>query len=141
MKELPPVFEWPSAKLVGAEIVGFDEATSTVELAFNLPPEFAAMRGTAQGGLLAGPIDEAFGAAVFLATKGKLQLSLDITLSFLRTVPMGKIIVKARAVKAGRRVSFLEGELFDKDGKLCVRSTATSMTTEWPGSTPIEGDG
>lgn len=126
---------------MGAQVVGYDEDTQTVEMAFTLPPEFAAMRGSAQGGLLAGPIDEAFGAAMYMATGGKLQLSLDLTMSFLRPVPMERITVKARAVKSGRRVAFLEAELFDHESKLCVRATATSMVTDWPGQSKVEGDG
>lgn len=138
---LPPVLEWPSAKHLGATILGYDEDTHTVEMAFMPPPDFATMRGKVQGGLLAGPLDEAFGAAVFLATGGKLQLTLDINLSLLRPVAMERITVKARAVKAGRRISFLEGELFDHEGNLCARATATSMTTEWPGQEKVQGDG
>ena len=132
MTEFPSALQWPSAKMMGAEFVSYDEDSMTVELAFTLPPEFAAMRGTAQGGLLAGPIDEAFGAALYLATGGKLQLTLDLNLSLLRPVPMERITVKARAVKPGRRVVFLEAELFDFEERLCARATATSMVGEWP---------
>jgi uncharacterized protein (TIGR00369 family) len=132
MTDLPPMRQWPSARLMQAEFVGFDQDTLTVEMAFTPPPEFASMRGHVQGGLLAGPMDEAMGAAVFLATQGKLQLSLDINIAFLRPVPLERLTVKARAVKAGRRVSFVEAELFDVQGRLCSRATATSMTTDWP---------
>ncbi len=132
MTEMPPMLQWPSAKLMGAEFVSFDHDALTAEMAFTPPAEFANMRGHVQGGLLAGPMDEAMGAAVFLATQGKLQLTLDINLSLLRPVAQGRITVKARAVKAGRRVSFVEAELFDTEGKLCARATGTVMTTEWP---------
>ena len=132
MSDMPPMLQWPSAKLMGAQFVGFDPDTLTVEMAFLPPAGFANMRGHVQGGLLAGPMDEAMGAAVFLATQGKLQLSLDITISFLRPAPIERLTVKARAVKAGRRVSFVEAELFDAQGRLCSRATATSMTTDWP---------
>mgnify|MGYP000321378654 CR=1 FL=1 len=139
--ELPPVLQWPSARHLGATILGYDEETHTVEMAFTPPPEFATMRGQVQGGLLAGPLDEAFGAAVFLASGGKLQLTLDINLSLLRPVSMNPITVKARAVKSGKCITFVEGELFDHEGKLCARATATSMTTDWPGQSKVEGDG
>ncbi len=138
MTELPSELQWPSAKMMGAEFVGYDEDTLTVEMAFTPPPQFAMMRGQVQGGLLAGPIDEAFGAALYMATGGKLQLTLDLNLSLLRPVAMERITVKARAVKAGRRICFLEAELFDHQGRLCARATATSMVTEWPAS---DGDG
>ena len=133
MTEQPPVLQWPSAKLMGAEFVAFDEDNLSVEMAFTPPASFANMRGTVQGGLLAGFLDEAMGAAVYLGTGGKLQLTLDINLSLLRPVPMEKITVKARSVKAGRRVAFVDAELFDNEGKLCARSTATTMATVWPG--------
>ena len=136
MTDLPPMLQWPSARLMGAQFVAFDQDTLTAEMAFTPPPEFANMRGQVQGGLLAGPMDEAMGAAVFLATQGKLQLTLDINLSLLRPVPLGRITVKARAVKTGSRVTFIESELFDNGGNLCARATATSMTTDWPGVKP-----
>ncbi len=132
----PPtsILQWPSAKLMGAEFIGVDEESMTVEMAFTPPAEFANMRGSVQGGLLAGPMDEAMGAAVYMATQGKLQLTLDINLSLLRPVPMERITVKARAVKAGRRVTFVESELFDASDKLCARATATTIPTDWPGA-------
>ncbi len=141
MKNLPTEPHWASAKLMGAQFVGYDAETDTAEMAFDLPESFANMRGTVQGGLLAAPLDEAMGAAVFLSSGGKLQLSLDINLSLLRPVPLGRVTVTARAVKAGRRVTFVEGDLFDAEGKHCARATATSMTTEWPGQGKVEGDG
>ncbi|WP_340587011.1 PaaI family thioesterase [Erythrobacter alti] len=132
----PPnnILQWPSAKLMGAEFVSHDEADGTVEMAFIPPEGFANMRGCVQGGLLAGPMDEAMGAAVFVATNGGLQLTLDINLSLLRPVPMERMTVKARAVKTGRRVTYVESELFDVNGKLCARATATTMMTGWPGA-------
>ena len=138
--DAPSILQWPSAKLMGAEFVSLDEESMTVEMAFMPPAGFANMRGSVQGGLLAGPMDEAMGAAVYVATQGKLQLTLDINLSLLRPVPMERITVKARAVKAGKRVTFVESELFDHNGKLCARATATTIPTEWPGAKP-EGDG
>lgn len=134
MTDIDTLPTWPSAELLGTEYLGYDTESGTVEMAFTPPPGFATMRGQVQGGLLAGPIDEAFGAAVYLATAGKLQLTLDINLSLLRPVALKRFTVKARAVKAGRRISFLEGELFDHEGKLCARATATSMVTDWPGA-------
>ena len=136
MTETSPILQWPSAKLMGATFVSMDEATHTIEMAFTPPAGFANMRGNVQGGLLAGFMDEAMGAAVYLGTGGKLQLSLDINLSLLRPVPMEPLSVKARPVKAGRRISFIEAELFDVNGKLCARATATAMATEWPGAKP-----
>lgn len=135
MTDVPTnMLQWPSAKLMGAEFVALDEATQTVEMAFMPPPEFANVRGTVQGGLIAGFLDEVMGAAVFVAHGGALQLTLDINLSLLRPVPFERLTAKARVVKPGRRVTFVESELFDASGKLCARATATTMGTSWPGA-------
>ena len=141
MNNLPIELHWPSARMMGAQFVSFDEGTHTVKMGFDLPQSFANMRGGVQGGLLAGPLDEAMGAAVFLSSGGKLQLSLDINLSLLRPVALGRVMVTAKAVKAGRRVTFVDGELYDADNKLCARATATAMITEWPDAAKVEGDG
>lgn len=141
MNDLPTTPNWPSAQLMGAEFIGYDAARHVAEMAFTLPPGFANMRGHVQGGLLAGPLDEAMGAAVYLASGGKLQLTLDINLSLLRPVALGRITVKARAIKSGKRITFVEAELFDHKNDLCARATATSMTTDWPGQAKAQGDG
>ncbi|KLE33908.1 PaaI family thioesterase [Aurantiacibacter luteus] len=133
MTDQPLTPFWPSAKTLGARFVGMDEATKTMEMAFDPPEGFANMRGHVQGGLLAGFMDEAMGAAVYLGTGGRLQLTLDINLSLLAPVALAPVTVKARPVKSGRRITFVEAELFDHEGQLCARATGTAMATEWPG--------
>ena len=140
MDNLPTEPHWPSARTMGAKFVGYDAESHTARMAFDLPESFANMRGTVQGGLLAGPLDEAMGAAVFLGTGGKLQLSLDINLSLLAPVALAPVTVKARSVKSGRRITFVEAELFDHSGKLCARATATTMMTQWPGAEKVGAD-
>ena len=49
-----------------------------------------------------------------------------------RVVALERLTVKARAVKSGSRVTFVESELFDHHGELCARATATTVTTDWP---------
>lgn len=128
------ILQWPSVRLMGGRFVGMDAGAGTVEMAFTAPPTFANMRGTLQGGLAAGFLDEVMGAAVYFASKGRLQLTLDINLSLLRPIPLGELTAKARVVRSGTRVAFVESELFAPDGTLCARATATTMVTDWPGA-------
>ena len=123
---------WPTGRLLASRFVSWDAGSRTVAMAFIAPPEFANMRGSVQGGLVGGFLDEAMGAALYLGTNGKLQITLDMTISFVRPVPLGPLTATARVVKAGAKVVFLEGELFGDDGKLCARATATSLPAEWP---------
>ena len=75
-----------------------------------------------------------------LACNQALPLNLDMNLSFVRMVPLERITAKGRVVKAGRKVAFLEGELFDGEGRLLARATSTAIPTPMPGASPANGD-
>ena len=124
----------PSAELMGSEFVSFDAETSELTTRFTPPPSFASPRGAVQGGLIAGFLDEVMGGALLASSEGeRLPLNLDMNLSFVCMVPIGPIIAKGRVVKSGRRVVFLEGELYDEaDGKLLARARSTALPTDLP---------
>ena len=125
---------WPHAQLMGAEFVSFDKDSATITMKFCAPESFITPRGSVQGGLVAGFLDEAMGWAYTHATDGTHSpLMLDVTFSLLRPVPQGPLMAKGRVVKSGRRVLFLEAELFLEDGTMLARSTSTAIPTENPG--------
>lgn len=127
---------WPSAQLMGARFVSWDEDAGLVEFAYCAPEEFANMRGNVQGGLVAGFLDEVMGAAMYMASGGEhLQLTLNMNLSLLRPVPLGELVARGRVAKAGSRIAFVESELFDPQGNLLARASATSIPAQWPGKT------
>lgn len=125
------------AELMGAKFVSFDKETQTITMNFRAPEVFITPRGSVQGGLVAGFLDEAMGWAYTCARDGTHSpLMLEVTFSLLKPVPQGPLVAKGRVVKAGRRVLFLEAELFLEDGKtLLARSTSTAIPTENPGLT------
>ena len=124
----------PSAVLMGSEFVSFDEEAGELTTRYIPPPEFASPRGAVQGGLIAGFLDEVMGGALLATTDGqRLPLNLDMNLSFMRMVPIAPIIAKGRVVRAGNRVAFLEGELYDEEGKLLARARSTALPTPVPG--------
>lgn len=121
----------PSSKLMQSRPISFEGETSTME--FIAPDSFKSPRGVVQGGLIGGFMDEVMGSAVMAASGGKLlPLNLDMNMSYLKPVPVGKLIGKGRVVKMGRKVVFIEGELYDEAGNLLVKSTSTAMLTEIP---------
>ena len=127
---------WPHAELMGAEFVSFDKDTDTITMKFCAPECFITPRGSVQGGLVAGFLDEAMGWAYTHATGGTHSpLMLDLNISLLKPVPQGAFLAKGRVVRAGRRVLFLEAELLLEDGTILARSTSTAIPTENPGLT------
>ena len=127
----------PSAELMGSEFVSFDPDKGELITRYHPPASFASPRGAVQGGLIAGFLDEVMGGALLAVTTHRgdgtrLPLNLDMNLSFMRMVPLAPIIAKGRVVRAGKRVVFLEGELYDEDGKLLARARSTAIPTEVP---------
>ena len=123
-EHLPP----PKASvLLGWTLRSADPATGDVEIGFEAKPEFANPRGFIQGGILAAMLDDTMGPAVFVRTRGELfPVTIDLHAQYLRPVTAGPVTAKARVVQLGKTVAFTEGELFDADGQLAVRATASA---------------
>jgi len=125
----------PHSALLGSQFVSYDDATQTVTMRFTVKREMCTWRGGVQGGLIAGYLDDVMGYAFVAATGGELApLNLDISMTMIRLIPEGAtILAKGRVVKAGRKVVFLEGELYTEDGeKLYARATSTALPTPRP---------
>ena len=131
----PHNHEAAHADLMGVEFDHFDAEREEITLRFAAPDSFITPRGSVQGGLVAGFLDEVMGWAHVWATEQReAPLNLDITMTLLRPVMAGPLIGKGRVIRRGRRVIFLEGELFDEAGNLLARSTSTAIPTPRPGS-------
>ena len=121
------------ADLMGVKFDSFDKEREEITLRFTAPDAFITPRGSVQGGLVAGFLDEVMGWAHVWATDHvEAPLNLEITMSLLKPVPAGPLVGKGRVIKRGRRVIYLEGELFGEDGTLLARSTSTAIPTPRP---------
>jgi len=126
----------PHTSLLGSEFAEYDEATQSATMRFTVKREMTTWRGGVQGGLVAGYLDEVMGYAYVAATGGEMApLNLEISMSLIRLIPEGPLIGKGRVVKSGRKVIFLEGELYSEEGKLMTRATSTALPTPRPSST------
>ena len=121
------------ADLMGVEFDSFDAEREEITLRFNAPASFITPRGSVQGGLVAGFLDEVMGwAHVWATDHAEAPLNLEINMTLLRPVMAGPLVGKGRVIRRGRRVIFLEAELFDTDGNLLARSTSTAIPTPRP---------
>ncbi|WP_345725596.1 PaaI family thioesterase [Qipengyuania proteolytica] len=121
------------AELMGVQFDSFDAEREEITLRFHAPDSFITPRGSVQGGLVAGFLDEVMGWAHVWATEQReAPLNLEISMSLLKPVLAGPLIGKGRVVRRGRKVIFLEGQLFDEAGNLLARSTSTAIPTPRP---------
>jgi len=121
------------AKLMGVEFDNWDREREEITLRFHAPDSFITPRGSVQGGLVAGFLDEVMGwAHVWATDQAEAPLNLEISMSLLKPVPAGPLVGKGRVVRRGRKVIFLESELFDAAGTLLARATSTAIPTPRP---------
>lgn len=120
----------PASKLLGWELVSEDSEKGEIEIAFHPGPETLNPNGVVQGGFVAAMLDDTMGPALVILTKGKVMASsIDLNVSFLKPAFPGRLICKGRVLSLGRRIAFLEAELFDIEGKLLARATSSAVPT------------
>jgi uncharacterized protein (TIGR00369 family) len=121
----------PSAVMMGWRLIALDAAAGEMEVGFEGKPEFRNPAGYVQGGIISAMMDDAMGPLLVAHTQGrKYPSTIDLHTHFLRPVPVGPVTVKARVVRLGRQIAFLEAELYERSGKLAARSRASAALIE-----------
>ena len=77
--------------------------------------------------LFDGHVDEAMSTCVIIASNITMTApTLELKTSFMRPLFPGRAEVVAKIIKFGKSTAFMEGELFDPDGKLVAKASATA---------------
>lgn len=122
-KSPPP----PSARLLGWQHRGFDIETGVLSVSFEAREAFLNPAGTVQGGILAAMLDETLGPIASAVSGGALfAQTLEMKVSYLRPGRVGTIFGEGHIARQGREIIFLEGRLFDAQGKTIATATATA---------------
>lgn len=116
--------------LLGFEIISVNGAAMTVEVAFEGREEFTNPMGQIQGGFLCAMLDDCMSVAGVVASNFTCVMpTLEMKTSFLRPASPGRLRGIGRVAKWGRTIAFTEGELYDEQGRLLAKATATAMPT------------
>ncbi len=116
----------PCTETVGMRLTHVDQANMTARYAFEARPEFANPTGAIQGGFIAAMMDEAMSATAIIASNVTMNApTLEMKISFLRPLFIGQATAEARILKWGRSTCFIEAELFDPQGQLVAKASAT----------------
>ena len=118
-------------------VVGWDQQARTLTAGFTVRREYCHTNGTiAQGGFVTAWLDAAMAQAVRHDTDQQSgMVSLEIKVSFLERVGPGEGRVHGRVVRRGKRVVFMEGDLYNAQGRLAAQATSTGMLV----STEVKG--
>jgi len=116
----------PCSETLGMRLVHVDQAGMTIEMEFSAAPAFANPTGAIQGGFIAAMLDEAMSTCAIIASNVTMNApTLEMKISFLKPLFVGTARARARILKWGRSICFIEAELLDADGGLVAKATAT----------------
>ena len=119
----------PTAVLLGEEVLALDSAAGTVRMRFMPKTDCHNSRGDIQGGMIVAMLDDAsYYAACAKAGRRITMPSIEMKTSFMAPARGGvSLYAEGRCLKLGRRVAFLEADLFDEAGKLLARLSTTGV--------------
>jgi uncharacterized protein (TIGR00369 family) len=123
----------PIAMLLGADPLACDPVAGRITIAFEAKAEFCNLLGTVQGGMLAAMLDMVMSFSVLCTVgPGHVVPTIDMNTHFLTPARPGRIVGEGAVVKKGRSISFMEGRLRDRDGRLLTTATASGQLMKWP---------
>ncbi len=116
----------PCTETVGMRLVHVDQKQLTACYTFEAKRDFANPTGAIQGGFIAAMLDEAMSATAIIASNVTMNApTLEMKVSFLRPLFVGSATAEARILKWGKSTCFIEADLFDPNGNLVARASAT----------------
>jgi uncharacterized protein (TIGR00369 family) len=121
------------SQTLGFRMVSVNQATKTVEVAFDARAELLANpMKQIQGGYLCAMLDECMSVACMVASgMTAVAPTLEMKTSFLRPAMPGPLKGIGRVIRWGRNVAFTEGELYDGEGRLLAKATGTAVPTPY----------
>ena len=120
----------PGSETLGFRIIRVSQADMLVEALFTARKEFCNPMRQIQGGFLCAMLDDTMSVAGLVASGMTCVMpTLEMKTSFLRPAKPGTLRCVAWVLKWGKSIAFTEGELYDADGKLLAKATATAKPT------------
>ncbi len=114
----------PFFSLMEIELGGFSGGQA--ELFMPVRPDMHNGVGWLQGGLYTALCDEAMALALFtVLDEGAVIATISESTAFLQGVRDGRISARARVIKKGKSVAFLEGEVVSGEGDVLARCQAS----------------
>jgi uncharacterized protein (TIGR00369 family) len=128
---------------LGFEIASLSQSEMRVEALFDALESFTNPMGQIQGGYLCAMLDDVMSLAGVVASgMTHVMPTLEMKTSFLRpALPGRKLRAVGRVVKWGKTIAFTEGELFDEQGSLLAKASATAIPTPLARFRPQSDDG
>lgn len=117
----------PCAETLGWKLVEADPESGMVRVSMEGKPGFCNPAGNIQGGFVAAMLDDTLGPTVLVKSGGTHYCAtIDLNVSYLAPARPGIFTGVGRIVQMGKTIAFLEGELFDAEGRCVARAVASA---------------
>jgi uncharacterized protein (TIGR00369 family) len=127
-------FTIPANDAFGFKVRPDDDPKQGVSVSWRVGKEYCNSAGNLQGGILAAFADSALGAACAAHLPEDVYPAMaEMKISFLRPARSGTTIhAKARVLKPGKRLLFVEAEITDDTGNVLAKVTGTEIPAPAP---------
>ncbi len=116
----------PATKTLGMRIVRLEEGRAFLEM--DVSEKMHNLSGTMHGGIMGDIADAAMGIALATTLEpGEDFTTIEFKISFLRPHVTGVLKAEGVLARRGRRVSFTEATMTNKDGKVIAKATGTCL--------------
>mgnify|MGYP002630546163 FL=1 len=117
----------PTSAHLGLDLLAVDKDNGIVEMAFNASDQLCNKWGGIQGGNVAAMLDDAMAFAIGLNLDwGQISPTLEIKVSMLSPARPGRLLSVGHVIRRGKSVGFIEGELYDAEGRLLATGSSTA---------------
>jgi uncharacterized protein (TIGR00369 family) len=113
----------PFLKMLGIKVEKIE--SGSCRLSLNFRKELTRFGDVLNGGVTATLADAAGGCAALSYNIGKNEVTVDLEISYLRTISNGPIIAESSIIKGGEKLAFTLTNIYDGNGTLCAIAKGT----------------
>ena len=129
----------PTAAILWQEILEIDSAAGRVKMKFQPIDACRNPMGNVQGGIVVAMLDDAAAFAAIIKSGKRIGIpTIELKTSFFAPAKAGvPLYAEGRCLKLGKRIAFMEADLFDEEGTLLARLTTSAIPIELDGPSKL----
>ena len=129
----------PTAAILGQQILEIDSAAGRVKMKFQPIDACRNPMGNVQGGIVVAMLDDAAAFAAIIKSGKRIGIpTIELKTSFFAPAKAGvPLYAEGRCLKLGKRIAFMEADLFDEEGTLLARLTTSAIPIELDGPSKL----
>ncbi|WP_164155622.1 PaaI family thioesterase [Sandarakinorhabdus rubra] len=129
----------PTAAILGQEILEIDSEAGRVKMKFQPIDACRNPMGNIQGGIVVAMLDDAAAFAAIVKSGKRIGIpTIELKTSFFAPAKAGvPLYAEGRCLRLGKRIAFMEADLFDEAGTLLARLTTSAIPIEMDGPSKL----